>query len=59
MRKVFLYQFHNHPPTLLVCGECFGPARQRDLIETGLSYGQHHPICHLLQGKDNQRGQLG
>src|SRR5437660_1118423 len=37
--KVFLDQFHYHAPTLLIGRERLGPARQRDLIEAGLSDG--------------------
>src|SRR5215472_9978610 len=56
LRKVFLDELKDPTPTLLVGGEGFHAARQRDLVEAGFGDGEHDAVRNFFQCEFDERG---
>lgn len=58
LRKVFLDELDDDAPALLVGGEGFRAARERDLVEAGFGDGEHDAVGDFFQSKFDERGRL-
>src|SRR5246127_1134716 len=56
--KVLLDELHDHTPALLVRLECVRATLQRDLIEAGFGYGQHHAVRNFFESENNESGRF-
>src|SRR5690242_3051002 len=56
--KVFLDELDDHGPALLVGGEGFDAASERNLVEAGLGHGEHDAVGYFFQGEFDEGRRL-